>query len=153
MIRKRIPHQDDPVIYQWVVQLLVPFALETQPDLRVDMATIRKRLKPNVTFVDTGGGRAARGFISLRMAKDKMYIDMLAVDPRWQGKGVGSLLMKHAERTGIVAGYREVNLWVDEANVQAQRFYASKGYEAMHFDAGLRCYFLSKPLQMKSVRY
>ncbi|MFH5181553.1 GNAT family N-acetyltransferase [Paenibacillus sp. TAB 01] len=147
MIRKRIPRRDDQTIYELVQLLLVPFALETQPDLRVDLAAIRKRLKPCLTYVDTCGRKTPGGFVSLRMEKDKMYVDMLAVHPRWQGKGVGSRLLEQAERTAVLEGYREVTLWVDDTNVQAQHFYKAKGYEAVHYDTGIRCYMLTKRLQ------
>jgi ribosomal protein S18 acetylase RimI-like enzyme len=147
LIRKRIPRQDDKVILELVRQLLVPYAQITQPNIRVDMAMIRKRLKPCMTFVDTSGRRIPGGFISLRLEKNAMYIDMLAVDPRWQGKGIGTRLLEHAERTAVLTGYSEVLVWVDDTNTHAQQFYASRRYEVVHYDANIRCYMLSKQVQ------
>lgn len=152
MIRKRIPHQDDRVILELVQQLLVPFAKETQPDLRVDMATIRHRLKPCLVFVESISRNKPAGFVSLRLEKDRIYVDMLAVHPKWQGRGVGSKLLEHAERIAMLKGYHEVYLWVDEANVQAQRFYRTKQYQVIHYDTTIRCYFLSKRIQAAKSR-
>ena len=76
-----------------------------------------------------------------------MYIDMLAVHPKTQGKGLGSKLLEHAERTALLAGYNEVCLWVDETNMPAQQFYAAKHYEPIHYDAGIKCYLLMKRIQ------
>lgn len=148
MIRKRIPRQDDKVILQLVDMLLVPYARLTQPDLRIDMSTIKQRLKPCSTYVSVHAGRAPQGFIALRKVQDVMYIDMLAVHPQSQGRGVGSRLMEHAERAAVLAGIKELRLWVDDTNTQAQRFYASKQYTTLHHNNVIRCYLMSKQVKL-----
>lgn len=149
MIRRRIPRQDDKVILELVELLLLPYARLTQPDLRVSLKVIRERLKGSSTYVATTQGRAPSGFITLREGKDAMGIDMLAVHPRVQGKGIGSRLMEHAERCSILAGKDEIRLWVDDTNAQAQRFYTSKDYVPVQYNSLIRCYQLSKHLQLK----
>jgi GNAT superfamily N-acetyltransferase len=129
--------------------LLVPYARITQPDVRVDMAAIRERLRRCTTFVAMSGGRVPSGFISLKPEKQTMYVDMLAVHPRSQGRGIGSRLLEHAERTALQAGCNEVSLWVDEANRSAQQFYAAKRYEPIHYDPTIKCYLLTKRLQSR----
>jgi ribosomal protein S18 acetylase RimI-like enzyme len=147
LIRKRIPRQDDKAIWGLVQTLLVPFARITQPDLRLDLKSIKKRLKSCDNFVALCAGRQPCGFISLKSTAGGMFVDMLAVDPRIQGKGFGSRLLLHAERLALKAGNREIFLWVDESNVKAQQFYTNKYYEPIHYDVNLRCYMLRKLLQ------
>ncbi|WP_282939885.1 GNAT family N-acetyltransferase [Paenibacillus sp. RC67] len=149
MIRKRIPRQDDKVILELVELLLLPYARLTQPDLRVTLSVIRERMKGSSTYVASSGGRVPSGFITLREGRDAMSIDMLAVHPRAQGKGIGSRLMEHAERFSVLAGKDEIRLWVDDTNSQAQRFYASKDYVPIQYNSLIRCYQLSKRLQLK----
>ena len=48
--------------------------------------------------------------------------------PEWWGRGVGRLLMAHAVRVLSEAGYRDITLWVLEANQQARRFYQAAGF-------------------------
>jgi ribosomal protein S18 acetylase RimI-like enzyme len=146
LIRKRIPQQDDKAILGLVQTLLVPFAKITQPGLRVDLKTIKKRLKGCDNFVALGGGRQLCGFISTRSNKDGLFIDMLAVHPHTQGKGIGSELLRHAERSALRSSSRELYLWVDDTNLKAQQFYASKNYVPVRYDAIIRCYMLKKIL-------
>ncbi len=147
MLRKRIPRQDDSMIYGLVEKLLLPFALQTVPHLRLSRTDILKRLKSCITYVDTAAGRLPVGFITLRVERDKrLSVDMLAVNPKFQGRGIGTRLMRQAERTAGERGCREVVLWVDEANTQAQAFYVRKGYDTVHYDARLRCYMMMKRL-------
>ncbi|UQZ83605.1 putative acetyltransferase [Paenibacillus konkukensis] len=147
MIRKRIPRQDDRIILELVDRLLVPFARKTQPDIRIDLRAIRERLKDCSTFVSASGGRAANGFIALRKQREAMYVDMLAVSPRAQGKGIGSRLLEHAERQALLAGRSEVRLWVDDANAKAQSFYTSRHYIPIQYNETIRCYLMSKQLE------
>jgi GNAT superfamily N-acetyltransferase len=146
LIRKRIPQQDDKAILGLIQTLLVPFASITQPGLRVDLPTIKKRLNRMNTYVIMNGGRQLGGFISIRKAKSGLFIDMLAVHRLTQGRGCGSKLLAHAEREALTTGHNEVFLWVDEANLKAQKFYASKNYEPIHYDINIRCYMLRKVL-------
>ncbi|MDF2964185.1 MAG: family acetyltransferase [Paenibacillus sp.] len=150
MIRKRISRHDDKAIWHLVDMLLVPYARKTQPNLRVDLGTVRERLRRCKTFVAMSSGRAPSGFIALKPEKTAMFIDMLAVHPRAQGKGLGTRLLEQAERTALLSGYEEVCLWVDESNRSAQQFYAAKHYEPVHYDVTIRCYLLTKRIQKRS---
>lgn len=144
MLRKRVPKRDDAVICGLVERLLLPFAQQTMPGLSLSRNTIRNRLKSCMTFVYAAAGDKAAGFIALKRERDRLSIDMLAVDPKYQGQGIGSRLMRQSERTAGEYGLREIVLWVDEANVQAQRFYIKHGYKAVTYDHRLRCYLLRK---------
>lgn len=146
MIRKRIPQQDDRTIYELACSLLLPFARETFPELKLTPALLRSRLEGCDTYVEAGAGRRPVGFITLRREREDLTIEMLAVDARQQGRGTGTRLMQFAERRALKAGIRDIQLWVDEGNERAQRFYAGHGYAAIHYDQRLRCYRMYKRL-------
>jgi ribosomal protein S18 acetylase RimI-like enzyme len=145
MIRKRLFNHDKAIL-DLVQTLLLPYARVTQPYLKVDLKTIRKRLRGCKSFVYINKGREVGGFVALRDTPNAIYIDMLAVHPRYQSQGLGTRLLKHAERSAELMGRSEINLWVDDTNIQAQRFYASKRYEPVYFDAKIRCYMLRRQL-------
>ena len=146
MIRKRIPRQDDPAIFALVEELLLPYASQTKPGLRLSLNSLRERLKPCITYVEAGTGGRVSGFIAVQPDKGRMNVHLLAVHRRDQGRGLGAKLMLQAERTAGFYGCREVVLWVDEANAGAQRFYGKLGYVAVDYHAQLRCYMLRKML-------
>ncbi|MCZ8522846.1 MULTISPECIES: GNAT family N-acetyltransferase [Paenibacillus] len=147
MIRKRIPRQDDTIIFKLIEDLLLPYARQTKPGLQLRPSAIRKRLAEGLTYVDTAAGRKPAGFILLKpKERERLRVDLLAVGRAYQGLGIGRRLMEKAERTAGMYGCREVELWVDEANASAQRFYVRLGYQAVHYDSRLRCYLMIKPL-------
>ncbi|CAG7649004.1 GNAT family N-acetyltransferase [Paenibacillus allorhizosphaerae] len=147
MLRKRIQKKDDGIIFELVDKLLLPYARQTMPELRLNLPIIRKRLNDCTTYVDTAAGGQTVGFVSLKPEKDSVFIDMLAVDPKYQGKGVGSRLMRQAERVAALHGCSQIHLWVDDVNGQAQRFYMRHGFEPVQYDPRLRCYLMSKRLR------
>jgi ribosomal protein S18 acetylase RimI-like enzyme len=148
MIRKRIPSVDDAVIYQLVVRRLLPFTRVTAPRAQVNFPSIRKRLNANdFTFVAADGKRAPHGFVTGRCRKRRLFIDMLAMDERQQGRGLGSRLMAAAEAHGRSQGCREAFLYVDGVNPRAQQFYLGKGYVIESYEPSVHCYRMSKRLQ------
>ncbi|MCZ8513651.1 GNAT family N-acetyltransferase [Paenibacillus filicis] len=146
MIRKRIPQQDDRTIYTLTTELLLPYARQTFPHLQLTPSVLRSRLEACSTYVVASAGRRPVAFITLRTVREHLQVDMLAVHQREQGRGVGSRLMRFAERYAGARGCREIRLWVDEANNQAQRFYMKHGYQIIHFDPNLKCYMMVKRL-------
>jgi ribosomal protein S18 acetylase RimI-like enzyme len=56
------------------------------------------------------------------------WVNYLAVDPAYQGQGLGRLLMREAERRLVAAGCPKVNLQVRTSNEHAVAFYRHLGY-------------------------
>ncbi len=56
------------------------------------------------------------------------WVNYLAVDPAYQGQGLGRLLMDQAERRLLAAGCPKVNLQVRTSNEDAVAFYRHLGY-------------------------
>lgn len=147
MIRKRMATIDDAVIYRLVVEQLVPFSRMYNSDNKVTFAEIRKRLNANKTLVIAKGYKRPYGFISILRKSKILFIDMLAVDSREQGKGAGHTLMKAAEDYGVRERCRSIELFVDDSNPKAIRFYNKRGYEIDTFIPELSCYRMSKAIR------
>jgi ribosomal protein S18 acetylase RimI-like enzyme len=63
--------------------------------------------------------------------RDEYYIANLAVLPQYQGRGVGSRLLTHAEGKAQEAGTQNVSLIVDTENPGARRLYERFGYQVV----------------------
>jgi ribosomal protein S18 acetylase RimI-like enzyme len=50
------------------------------------------------------------------------------VDPRWQGKGIGKILLQHAYELGRKHGQKIAALWVGEGNTRAREWYRKLGF-------------------------
>jgi ribosomal protein S18 acetylase RimI-like enzyme len=57
------------------------------------------------------------------------WVNYLAVDPAYQGQGLGRLLMHEAERRLLAAGCPKINLQVRTSNEPAVAFYRHLGYD------------------------
>ncbi len=68
------------------------------------------------------------GFIIAYKARNKAYIDYLAVDPQYRGLGVGSKLLQALEETLKSKGVEEIGLSVKRNNHGALQFYIKNGY-------------------------
>ena len=60
---------------------------------------------------------------------NSFYICGIALFPEFQGRGLGSALLKLAEQTALDRGFKETSLIVFEQNVGAKRLYDRKGYK------------------------
>jgi GNAT superfamily N-acetyltransferase len=57
------------------------------------------------------------------------WVNYLAVDPAYQGQGLGRLLMDEAERRLLAAGSPKVNLQIRTSNEHVVAFYRHLGYD------------------------
>jgi GNAT superfamily N-acetyltransferase len=91
-------------------------------------------------YVATRGGEPL-GFIFLTTHDDYFtdekvgHVDIIAVDERGEGQGVGGALMREAEQWGRSRGYRRLTLNVFDRNDRARRIYEHLGWrpENVHY--------------------
>jgi putative acetyltransferase len=93
------------------------------PD-EIDPDDWRVRLAASSTWVATGGDRPA-GFISL---EGDGHLDMLYVDPEFQGRGVATMLLRQLEASAEARGL--VRLFT-ESSVAAKPFFERRGFRAI----------------------
>ena len=71
----------------------------------------------------------ARHFLSAKEAEsDEYFINSLAVSPQFQGKGIGTALLDHAEKKAKADHYHKSSLWVARENSRARILYERNGY-------------------------
>ncbi|HEU0081638.1 MAG TPA: GNAT family N-acetyltransferase [Bradyrhizobium sp.] len=60
---------------------------------------------------------------------DHLLIENIAVRPDQQGRGLGDLLLRHAEQLALAQGFSETRLYTNAAFASNLAFYAKRGYE------------------------
>jgi ribosomal protein S18 acetylase RimI-like enzyme len=81
-------------------------------------------LRLAVRALSMGGG--------LETKRDEYYIANLAVLPQYQGRGIGSGLLLHAEEKAKKAGIQKCSLIVDTEKPAARRLYEHRGYQVVY---------------------
>lgn len=83
---------------------------------------------PDLSRVAVAGDRVV-GFVIARRWEDRSvgYVDVLAVDPDHQGRGIGRALLLEAFAAFAAAGLKEAQLSVGSFNPKARRLYESAG--------------------------
>ncbi|WP_285768660.1 N-acetyltransferase [Peribacillus sp. SI8-4] len=76
----------------------------------------RKRKDPSITF-------------DKEAEMSDFYLDTICVDPNFQGKGIGSQLIRHVEEFAKQQGYPRISLVVENVNEGASRLYKKLGFE------------------------
>lgn len=88
------------------------------------------------------------GIRSCLYLNECMFISVLFVEEQYRGKGLGALLLKHAESQAKSVGIRLVHL--DTFDFQAKDFYLKQGYEVFGVlddcPKGHKRYYLKKVL-------
>ena len=72
------------------------------------------------------------GVIELRPRSDQLWVENVAVAPRWQGRGFGRLLLRHAEVEADRRGLREVGLLTNERYADNIAMYTRYGFRETH---------------------
>ena len=146
MIRLRIPSKDDLHLYRIIIKRLLPKTRIAQPKLSLGKKAVYLRLKKSKVFVSVREGKPPFGFISLKVVKNILIIDLLAVEASAVNRGWGSRLMAIGERYGNGLGCSAVRLFVDQNNEHAIDFYKKKGYEILDYLPIIDCYLMQKKL-------
>jgi GNAT superfamily N-acetyltransferase len=92
-------------------------------------------------YVAVDGDQQPLGFVYLTTEEDYFtgdnvgHVDILAVDRRAEGRGVGTALMHRAEIWARASGYRRLSLNVFDGNGRARTLYERLGYraETLHY--------------------
>jgi ribosomal protein S18 acetylase RimI-like enzyme len=95
-------------------------------DSRSELEQTRRR-DPDLFLVATIGGRPV-GVVLGRFDGRRGWINHLAVDPKFQGRGIGGLLVAELERRLRIKGCPKVNLHILAENRDVARFYRRLGY-------------------------
>ena len=68
------------------------------------------------------------GILELQQRPDHIWIENVAVSPSWQGRGLGRLLLRHAENEALRHGLIELGLLTNERYVDNIAMYTRYGY-------------------------
>jgi ribosomal-protein-alanine N-acetyltransferase len=97
------------------------FLDEMDESLRTRVLALRALVPAHATAVVVG-------FCGYRRVADEVHIENLAVDPDYQGRGFGRLLLRTALGAALRDGARLALLEVRQGNARAQQLYASEGF-------------------------
>ncbi|MEH7238552.1 GNAT family N-acetyltransferase [Bacillus sp. JJ1562] len=68
-------------------------------------------------------------FLDKEADEGDYYVDTICVDDRFRGYGIGTMLLKEAEKTALQKGYPKVSLNVAKDNPNAKKLYTRMGYK------------------------
>jgi ribosomal protein S18 acetylase RimI-like enzyme len=109
-----------------------------------------------VYMIDVDGEPAASGILTWRDSDPDLcdghttaHLSNLIVDPRFQGRGLGSRLIAVIEDAARERGFTRITIGVDATNDRARRLYERKGYAWLKdkTEAWGLVHYLWKPLQ------
>ena len=91
-------------------------------------------------------GDALAGLVVIADAPDHLWLDNLAVDPAWQGRGIGSALLAFVEAEAACRGLPEVRLCTNQRMGANIALYARKSYAeaARQEEDGFRRVYMAK---------
>lgn len=91
-------------------------------------------------------GNDVRGLIVLWPIDEAMFVDNVAIHPRYQRQGLGRLLLEFADERARSTGRSEVRLYTNAAMIENLAFYKQLGFEetARRLDEGYSRVFLRK---------
>lgn len=105
------------------------------------------RVAAGRTYVLTDGDAVA-GLVVLVPEGTELLVENVAVNPAYQGRGYGRVLMEFAEERARATGASGLALYTHELMTENQRIYARLGYtetERRH-EHGFARVFMAKPL-------
>ncbi len=139
--------EDEPVLLSLMSRLAdfpVPSWRTPEEIIRADQPMLLSALRePSpetvVTVVEESAVVLGYVFVSTHYdfftGQPHAHIEVLAVDPAHEGKGLGRALLADAEGWALSRGYDRITLNVFAANTRARGLYEKRGYlaETVHF--------------------
>jgi ribosomal protein S18 acetylase RimI-like enzyme len=106
-----------------------------------------ERVARGYVFVAEEAGGVV-GLIVLVPAPDHLLVENVAVDPDWQGQGIGRALLAFAEVAGRDAEFATLRLYTNAAMTENLALYPRLGYEEVdrRIDNGFERVFFAKRL-------
>ncbi len=112
-------------------------------DARMTAGAVARVLLRGLPIMGLGGlirylrYQRARAKVQVVRPADSYYIGELDVDPAWRNRGIGALLLRHAEADARAAGFTRMSLATGIAN-PAQHLYEREGFRIVETrrDAG-----------------
>lgn len=94
------------------------------------------------------GEEGIRGVLVMMPQDKSMFVENIAVDPRFQGQGLGHMLMAFVEQQARAVQLDEIRLYTNELMTENLSFYHKLGFEEVERRAqdGYRRVFLRKRL-------
>jgi GNAT superfamily N-acetyltransferase len=86
-----------------------------------------REIREHQVFVVEDNGQIA-GILVLCTKEEGFLLDVIAVEPRYQGKGAGKLLLEFAETEALRQGYKSIYLYTHEKMTENQMLYTKIGY-------------------------
>lgn len=92
---------------------------------------------------------AVRGFICYHIDGPDVHIESLAVGPKYRRRGVGRMLLDHADRRGLRAGCRRAILYTNAQMFENYSYYLAKGFRETErrFEEGYERIYLERYLR------
>jgi len=72
------------------------------------------------------------GVLELEPRPDHLWLENVAVEPAWQGRGLGRRLLDHAEDVARQRGFAEIGLLTNERYADDIALYLRRGYRETH---------------------
>ncbi|MGH9563986.1 MAG: GNAT family N-acetyltransferase [Terracidiphilus sp.] len=128
------------------------FAVETFLEgMRTDAQRVAEMMRTGKFLVATGRDDEMLASVYLEVRGTRGYFGMLAVDPMYQGKGIGARMVKAAEDYGRACGCKAMDINVLSLRPELLPFYHRLGYAetgtedfrpSRPLKSGTRCYHI-----------
>ncbi len=107
-----------------------------------------EEISEHQVFVVEQGGQIA-GSLVLCIKEEGFLLDVIAVEPQYQGSGVGRLMLEFAEVEALRQGYKSIYLFTHEKMTENQALYKKIGYVEYdrRFEYGLARIYMRKRLE------
>lgn len=103
------------------------------------------------TVVLAAVGEDIAGVLVLAESEEGFLLENVAVDPKWQGRGVGRKLLEHAEHRARSSGYDCIHLYTNELMVENRYLYTRLGYREYdrRVEQGLSRVYMRKDFSLR----